>query len=201
MSLAWDEEQSEVQVYSYWHIDEGSPVNLGFSLEGEQPSWCQVVTTSDYIRIVPNEHNTGSSNHSARLTFVQNESGKKITLNVSQTYKDFVPSTVIRIQFSSTYPEIINIWRFRIKFSGNTSYSYVTVNSGPIYQGSVSSKDITYTSQSTRNKKMVVMYAEESDGTSHPVSLPGSSISSSPKFKFSSNYFRAGTIQTLTISP
>lgn len=201
LSLAWDEEQSEVQVYSYWHIDEGSTVNLGFSLEGEQPSWCQVVTTSDYIRIFPNESNTGSSNHSESLTFVQNESGKKITLNVSQTYKDFVPSNVIRIQFSSTYPETISIWRFRIKFSGNTSYSYVTVNSGPIYQGSISSKDITYTSQSTRNKKIVVMYAEESDGTSHPVSLPGSSISSSPKFKFSSNYFRAGTIQTLTISP
>ena len=86
-------------------------------------------------------------------------------------------------------------------FSGNTNYSYITVNSGPIYQGSVSSKDITYTSQSTRNKQMVIMYAEESDGTSHTVSLPGSSISGNPKFKFSSNYFRAGTIQTLTISP
>ena len=111
------------------------------------------------------------------------------------------PERITSLAKHSIYPEIINIWRFRIKFSGNTSYSYVTVNSGPIYQGSMSSKDITYTSQSTKNKKMVVMYAEESDGTSHPVSLPGSSISSSPKFKFSSNYFRAGTIQTLTISP
>jgi len=196
LSLAWDEEQSEIQVYSYWHIDTGSTVNLSFSLEGEQPDWCQVVTTSDYIKIIPNEQNTGTTNYSSSLTFVQNESGKKITLDVSQTYKDYIPSNTVIIEFLSTYPEIVNISRFRIMFNGSSSYSYVTVNSGPIYPGSMSSVAIKYSS----TKPMVSMSAQFSDGGLHTVALPGSSVSGTPKLKFSSQYLRGGTRQTLTIS-
>ena len=170
---------------------------MSFSLKGEEPEGYNVSTNNGVITIAPKDVNSGSSGNYAELTFVQADSGKEFTITAYQAYEGQVPANKMRIEFVSSWPEIINVKRFRVRYGSSTVWNYIDVYSGPIYPSSVSSTLIT---PPASRKQISVMYAELSDGSSHIVGIQ-SSGSGTPKFSFNTPYMGGGLTGTLSITP
>lgn len=198
LEFPWDStERKTISVYSYYRDGDELVHPLSFSLKGEEPEGYNVSTSNGVITIAPKDINSGSSGNYAELTFVQADSGKEFTITAYQAYEGQVPANKMRIEFVSSYPDIINVKRFRVRYGASTVWNYIDVYSGPIYPSSVSSTLIT---PPASRKQISVMYAELSDGSSHIVGIQ-SSGSGTPKFSFNTPYIGGGLTGTLTITP
>lgn len=111
----------------------------------------------------------------------------------------------VTIRWISSLSDIVTISRLIVRYRDSSVDNYYTVNSGPIYVGSIRTSQI-WTSWST-SRPIMYMKAEytmsgQSGTRTHNVKLPnGSSVESNPTFSFSKNYFQGGMVGDFTITP